>query len=276
MIPLSILTKLLNFLSLYLYFKIARFSENINSILKQSTMKKVLTLTALMSLLNTFLFAQNDKWQFGISVNPNYSYRILYSENADVKATFDALESGKISGSVGGFMEKKTSTRGRVRVGVNLMNWGFVINRKFGSRSQNSNGTFDPFLFVDLGGFRITNNFVNLEVPVDYQYFINKKRTFYVNGGISPSYFLASYTTTTITSGDGSTQKSTSKNAAFDDDKKLFFGLQLGLGFEWKIQEKLTIDFQPRGQIMFNDLSNLFKKDRLLPYNVGLQMGVKF
>jgi Outer membrane protein beta-barrel domain len=239
-------------------------------------MKKALTLTALMSLLNTLLFAQNNKWQFGISANPNYSYRILYIENADVKAAFDAIESGKISGSIGGFMEKKTSTCGRVRVGANLMNWGFVINKDFSVFDPSLFFTTDPLRPTDIVTFKLANNIINFEIPIDYQYFINKKRSFYVNGGISPSYFLASYTTTTFTSREGKVEKNTRKGETFDDDKKLFFGFQLGFGFEWKVREKLTIDFQPRGQLFFNDLSNLRRKDKIIPYNFGLQMGVKF
>jgi hypothetical protein len=244
-------------------------------------MKKITTFTALICLLNTFLCAQNSPIKFGISINPNYSYRYFYSDNTLLKKTFDALESGKISGSVGGFIEKKMSEHSRLHVGINLMNWGSVINKTgLGSwGSQNSNGTFDPNLPTNepngFSAIRFTYNSLNIQLPIDFQFFINKKRSFYFNLGISPLYNLGNYTTTTITLGDGRTKKTTSKDN-LSDAKKLYFGMNLGFGYEWKINEKCIFEIQPQGQIFILDLANLSGKSGTIPYNLGVQMGLKF
>jgi Outer membrane protein beta-barrel domain len=248
--------------------------------LKIYKMKKVITLILLISLSSNCLFAQKNAFRYGISLNPNYAYRYFYSDVAGLKKTVDALESGKISLSIGGFIEKKTSENARFRIGINLMNWGSEINRTGLEKggSQNTNGGFNPLDSLnpnDVTAIRFTYSSWNVELPIDFQYFINKKHSFYFNAGISPLYNLGNYTTTKITLLNGKTDVNTTKDNG-DNFQKLYVACQFGVGYERKINEKWSIDFQPRCQILFLDLANLSHKTGTIPYNVGLQMGLKF
>ncbi len=74
-------------------------------------MKKTTTLIAFICFANTFLTAQNRPIKFGISINPNYSHRYFYSDDATFKATINALYWGKFSYSVGTFVEKEITRR---------------------------------------------------------------------------------------------------------------------------------------------------------------------
>ncbi len=242
-------------------------------------MKKTTTFTVLICLLNTFLCAQNSPIKFGISINPNYSYRYLYSDIAGLKAEFDDIDVGKFSYSVGAFGEKEISNKARFRIGVNLMNTGFgtkklplttsaSLDPKSGIFSQNPDPN-DP-----IAGRFIFND-IKLELPIDFQIFIDKKKSIFINVGVSSMLNIYSYSTFKAYFLDGRINNSNSSNND-PNIKKLALASQLGIGYEFKINQKLIMQIQPRCQYFLTMLTNSRSKSGMIPYNLGLQMGLKF
>ena len=241
-------------------------------------MKKATTLIAFICFANTFLMAQNRPIKFGVSINPNYSHRYLYSDDATTKAMLDRLYSGKFSYSVGVFGEKEMTEKVSLRVGLNAMNTGFQIvkdNLTWGS--QNNNGSWNPFPIDpnEPTKIRFVYNFINLELPFDCQYFINKKRTFFISLGGSPMLNVYNYGTTKIYYNNKST---TTDNYELKDEptKKLSVALQLGMGYAVKLTQKLTMDIQPRIQCFVTPLVSSSAKSGVLLYNIGLQTSLTF
>jgi hypothetical protein len=242
-------------------------------------MKKTITLTVLFSLFNALLFAQNKKISFGISVNPNYSYRYLYSDDAALKTTFDAIDVGKFSYSAGVFGEKEINNSVRFRVGVNFMNTGFGTKKTDFSSwgSQNPQGGWfpqNPDPNDPIAGCFIFND-LKIELPIDIQLFINKNKSFFIDLGISPLLNLDSYTTFKAYFADG---RISSYNTSNNDPnaKKIALAAQFGIGYTFKLSQKLSMEIQPRCQSFLATLPNSRSKSSIIPYNLGLQMGLKF
>ncbi len=241
-------------------------------------MKKVTILIAFICFANTFLTAQNRPIKFGVSINPNYSHRYLYSDDATTKAMLDRLYSGKFSYSVGVFGEKEMTDKLRLRVGLNAMNTGFQIvrdNLTWGS--QNNNGSWNPFPIDpnEPTKIRFIYNFINLELPIDCQYFINRKRTFFLSLGGSPMLNVYNYSTVKAYFNTKSTTTS-HQEVTNEPTKKLSFALQLGMGYAVKLTPNLTLDIQPRVQCFITPLISSSAKSGVLPYNVGVQTGLTF
>jgi hypothetical protein len=239
-------------------------------------MKKAINLITFLSLLPIFLFAQNDFIRFGISLNPNYSYRFFYSKNSNLKITFDNIDVGKFSYSIGAFCEKQFNDKIRLRVGLNAMNTGI------GTRKKQDNG------FVVIGGsfptstpstgsaFRLVFNDVKIELPIDFHFFINKKQSFYIDFGLSPTYNIYSYSTFKRYSSDGSIKNINSTNID-PEAKKLQFASQVGIGYEFPLNKKIKMDIQPRFQYFLTGFAHHANSlGFFVPYNLGLQMGAKF
>jgi hypothetical protein len=242
-------------------------------------MKKVTTLIAFICLANTFLTAQNRPIKFGISINPNYSYRYFYTSNVSTKTAVDALESGKFSYSIGAFGEKEINDKVRLRVGINAMNTGFqIVKRDLQSwGSQNTNGTLqsgfnEPYGFTQI---RFIYNYINLELPIDFQYFINKKCTFFITSGLSPMVNIYNYGATKAYFND---KKTTVNRYEITGEpvKKISLALQFGIGYAFKLNQKLTLDIEPRFQCFVTPLVSPSSKSGILPYNSGLQIGLTF
>jgi hypothetical protein len=240
-------------------------------------MKKATTLIVFMCLANAFLTAQNAPIKFGISVNTNYSHRYVYTNDAAAKAMFDRLYSGKFSYSIGAFVEKEITRRGRLRIGLNAMNTGFQIVKNDLQGWGSQNGGWNPFPPEpnDPTKIRFVYNFINLELPIDYQYFINKKRSFYLDFGVSPMLNLYNYITTQTHYNNKNT--TTNQQELTDEPmKKLSLALQFGMGYAVKLTRRLTLDIQPRIQGFVTPLISSSSKSGVLPYNIGLQTGLTF
>lgn len=148
-----------------------------------------------------------------------------------------------------------------------MQNWG----------SQNTNGSWTPFP-TDPNGptkIRFVYNFINLELPIDYQYFINKKRSFFVSLGISPMLNVYNYGTTQTYFNNKNT---TTDHSELKDEptKKISLALQFGMGYAIKLTQRLTLDVQPRVQGFITPLLTSSSKSRVLPYNIGLKTGLTF
>jgi hypothetical protein len=240
-------------------------------------MKKTTTFTALICLLNTFLCAQNSPIKFGISINPNYSYRYLYSDIPDLKTSFDAIDVGKFSYSIGAFGEKEINNKARFRIGINLMNTGFGTKKL----PLTTGSSLDPQGFPsftnpnDPIAGRFIFNDIKIELPIDFQFFINKKQSFFIDFGMSPILNIYSYSTFKTYFSDGRINSSSSSNND-PNIRKLALAAQLGIGYEFKLNEKLTMEIQPKCQYFLTTLINSKNKSGMIPYNLGLQMGLKF
>ena len=241
-------------------------------------MKKTTTLIVFICIANAFLTAQNRPIKFGVSVNLNYSHRYVYNDDAVDKAMLDRLYSGKFSYSIGVFGEKEMTDKLRLRVGLNAMNTGFqIVKKDLQNGGSQNGGSWNPFP-IDPNApteIRFIYNFINLELPIDCQYFINRKRTFFLSLGGSPMLNVYNYSTFKAYF---NTKSTTTNHQELTDEpiKKLSFALQFGMGYAVKLTPNLTLEIQPRGQIFVTPLISSSSKTGVFPYNIGLQTGLIF
>lgn len=235
-------------------------------------MKKQLAFLTFILCFNFVASAQNKPYKFGISLNPNYSYRVYTNDEKPVKDYFDSLHIGKFSYSIGLFVEKQISKRKRFRIGLNFMNTGFkTINRAVNSSDSIFNGSFNPFVPYQ---YRMVFNNNYLEIPIDYRYSPQPKQPLFFSFGIAPSFNISNRRVY-IQYFENNTVKRNKQPNDLESYNKFGLALQFGLGYEIKLSSKIRIDIQPRFQYFLTHLfeSSYSANDRL--FNTGLQIDIK-
>ncbi len=247
-------------------------------------MKKLIILLTLFAAFHSKTIGQQPtvrKYRLGLSLNPQYSYRIYYARKdfQFAKKLYDSTEIGKITYAVGGFAERSLSEKLTFRAGLNFTNCGFRTKKKQDTwGSQNNNGgfgsnTIDPF--TSTSSYFVYNHFY-LETPFDFHYFVDKNHHFYLNLGVSPNLNIYNSITSYSQFIDGheEVKRNEDKRTGY---QKLGLSFQLGMGYEVKISEKITLDFQPCFQYFAMPLYkiNLGGRANTFLYNAGLQIGVK-
>ncbi len=186
-------------------------------------MKKNLILSAFLFILITQSFGQDKKFHFGVSFNPNYSYRIYTTNDKSSfsKRFFDSVDASKFSYSAGFFAERQLSQRLKVRVGLNFMKTGFGsiknnISSSWGSQGGSTNTKPDSSLPVAASRYY---NAYYIEIPLDFQYFIGQKKRFFVNLGMSPCINFLNETASKLYYLDGKTTIQTLEDRQTDNRK---------------------------------------------------------
>ena len=246
-------------------------------------MKKLIILLTLFAAFHSKAIGQEQsvrKYRFGMSLNPQYSYRIYYAKKdfQFAKKLYDSTETGKITYAVGSFAERSLSEKLTFRVGLNFMSGGFRTKKKtftWGSDNNNGQIQIDPDPTIPREGYFVYNH-QYFEIPIDFQYFLSKNQHFYFNLGVAPNFNIHNSVTSHWFFIDGrkDVKKMEDKQTQY---QKVGFTFQLGMGYNIKISEKITLDIQPRFQYFATPLYkiNIGGRANTFLYNAGLQIGVK-
>ncbi len=247
-------------------------------------MKKTLILSTFLFVLITQLFGQDKKFHFGVTLNPNYSYRFYEVDNeifSFAKNLYDSIDRPQISFSTGIFAERHLSEKIKIRLGLNMMRMGFgskkSTNLQWGS--QNNNGTFDPTIPADssvAGGLKISHGNYFVEIPLDFQYFMGSKKRLFVDFGFSPciNFLNRVYHKTYFPDGRVESKTMEDKSSHF---RKVALTTQLGFGYNLPIFKKYVLEIQPRFQLFVTPASESINTSsfNVFLYNAGLQFAVK-
>lgn len=247
-------------------------------------MKKTLILSAFLFILITQSFGQDKKFHFGVSFNPNYSYRFYEIDKeqfAFSKNLYDSIDRPKISYSAGIFADRNLSEKFRIRLGLNLMKMEFgskkSTNLQWGS--QNNNGTFDPTIPADSSlpnGIKDSRNIFYVEIPLDFQYFMGSKKRLFVDFGFSPCINFLNTVTRKSYYSDGRVESNTQEDKT-SFIRKVGLTTQLGFGYNLPIFKKYVLEIQPRFQLFVTPASESINTSsfNVFLYNAGLQFAVK-
>ncbi len=242
-------------------------------------MKKTLILSTFLFVFITQSFGQDKKFHFGVSFNPNYSYRLFLTKDIDpfIKKTADLIDDSMLSYSLGFFAERQLSQKINARIGLNFMKTGFgnfksVFRSSWGTQGGIFGSTPRPA--GDDVSFKRFNNNYYLEIPFDIQYFIDSKKRFCVNWGVSPCINLLNEVTLKTNYKDGRTvsNKLENSSAVF---RKVAMAVQLGFGYNLPFLKKYTLEIQLRFQYFITPLNQSIGKTNTFLYNAGLQFAVK-
>ncbi len=248
-------------------------------------MKKTLILSTFLFILITQSFGQDKKFHFGVTLNPNYSYRFYEVDNeifSFAKNLYDSIDRPQISYSTGIFAERHLSEKIKIRLGLNMMRMGFGSKKLLlqgGWGSQNNNGTFDPNIPVDsnaISGLKISHGNYFLEIPLDFQYFMGSKKRLFVDFGFSPCINFLNRVNHTTYFQDGRVESKNKEDKA-PYYRKVALTTQFGFGYNMPIFKKYVLEIQPRFQLFVTPVSNSINTSsfNVFLYNAGLQFAVK-
>lgn len=222
-------------------------------------MKQIFFLT-LICAFNTVGKAQNVPFKIGFFINPTYSDR--FNVQADLQRD---LFIGKYAYSIGIFAQKRLTQYLDLRFGASFANNGEQTKRQSTWGIQNSNGGFESFTDDK---FELVNNYYNVELPIDIQWFLSKKHSFFAVFGVSPSYNLSNSGTLNFYTNDKLVRSNTSKHVG---DNGVGLALQFGMGYQKSLNDNLLFEIQPRFRYYITNINN----SRYM-YNAGLQINMIF
>jgi Outer membrane protein beta-barrel domain len=213
----------------------ARFLRFINIQTNKTTMKKLHAL--LLALLPVAALAQQDTpaidaphLLFGFNVGGTYVGLHGNSASGENNSTIDYL--------VGVSLEVPLNNNFSLVGNVNYERLAFTRNLPFGSA-----GDADA---SDGYGTRLILK--NITVPVNVKYYIGQSKSYYVNGGAFVRYFLDD---TTRINGERV------EGASYGNFQDLTYGLDLGLGMHFVVNENDAITIELRDNL---GLSNITKQ----------------
>jgi hypothetical protein len=220
-------------------------------------MKQVLFLT-LICAFNIVATAQNNPLKIGFLINPTYSDR--FKEKV---IFFQGIFVGQYAYSIGMFAQKKINPALQLRFGASLVTNGEHTKRESSWGFQNGS-FFSPVPLNE--SFELIDNYYNIELPIDIQWFINRKRTIFTIFGASPGY---NYLKTFI-SKHYIDNKLVSSNAMDEsNDQGISVALQIGMGYQMSLNKSLLFEIQPKFRYYITRAQNTYDM-----YNIGLQMNI--
>jgi len=240
---------------------------------------KNITITVLLALFAWITsLAQGDKFDFGLSLFPNFSYQIISNDGNtpnDVENAFRELETWKPSFSASIFVEYKLSAKSIIGLG-----FGYQNN---GSRTKKTDLTFgdqiDPRRGVILkdssstppSDARFVSNHHNLEIQLYYRCSFGKR--YYVLAGISGIINLENTQTTILYFDDGSKEKNKKSDNRTSYRQFNLFG-NLGFGLDYIKKETFTLFVNPYIQYGFLGISETASLNRNI-ISIGISTGIR-
>ncbi len=221
-------------------------------------MKQVLILT-LICAFNMVANAQSAPFKIGFLINPTYSDRFKEKLNL-----FQGIFVGQYAYSIGIFGQQKMAHSLDLRFGASFVNNGERTKRGLGQRFQNSGGGL--FIIFPNESFEIIENYYNIELPIDIQWFMNKKRTFFTIFGASPGY---NYSKTVTIKNYLDDKLLNSNMAEGSKDQGISVALQAGIGYRMRLNEFLSFEIQPKFRYYITNIQSTFNM-----YNIGLQCNI--
>lgn len=226
-----------------------------------------------------------NKWSVGAQFAPTYSYREISANYGDnVSATQQAVdglndvEEGLLSYAGGVDVGYNFSGKWSLQSGVYFSRIGQVnsdalqfkqgknelvlyaintstgnINVSFDRVPENIKKIETPKDSIDMGGIsnvKIIQNFDLFEIPFLIRYkFLNRKFSMNFSGGLSPAYLIGN--DTYLESEEGKYDIGDAGNL-----NSMIVNTSLGLGFEYLVTKKLSLNFEPTFKYSLNPINN--------------------
>lgn len=229
-------------------------------------MKKIITLTLLLSVILLPKTQSQQGWGIGLDYFPNISV-----ESSDQRAGAGS----KFSNSIGIFASRELSRRLAVTGGVNFSNTGHKTgpNALRWGLQHDGQGGFNPDADPQ-EDITFIYNYYHLEAPVKLLYtFIDKKFRCYVSAAAVPRLHLANQSKWEVASSvSGTTENEIDDPVSY---RALTVGFQSGIGIARQILGRHSLFLEPR--VQFNpvrgELRGRTVKGEYVSY--GLALGVK-
>ena len=199
-------------------------------------MKQLLTFILLL-FTYSIVFSQqtdstfNDNIRIGATYSPDYCYRTLTTDqninNQSIKEWRDSIEIPKFGYTTGITLFFPLSHRLSIETGVLFSKKGEKTKQIDVSFINSPGGTIQPM------NIAYNYHYHYLDIPLKLNYYILKKPSIFMSGGISTNVFLQEKTTSTIEHSDGSI----TTNTALVNSEMNMINLAgiIGLGFEGEI-----------------------------------------
>ncbi len=213
--------------------------------------------------------AQDRKFDFGISVFPNFSFGIISNDgnvSEELEETIKELEISKPSIGARAFVEYKITEKSILGFAIAYDNNG-ERTKKIDLIPPQS--ILDPLLPSQT---RNIYNHHNLILPVYYKYKFNKM--FYVSSGLGAVYNISNTSTSISFYSDGSKQRST-QNDDITTYRKVNFFLDAGFGMCVFSDKKISVFLEPKCRYTFLGVSKTAPLNRNY-FSVGISAGIIF
>lgn len=205
-------------------------------------MKKIII--SLTLLITIFSYSQNSKIKFGLQTGLNYSNFRGYT----IPAEFDPYYSESPGFAYLGGINMEYQIKEKLSLKIEL---------NFERKSQKADNTIELRQNFDepsqIYNFVTKRNYDYLVLPILLKYCFEDKNSFYINGGSFIGYLLKSQFTNNLNApGIDSSSLNTTK-----DNKKIDFGLSLGLGKNIDLSNNKTFSIEIRENLGLTKTSKL-------------------
>jgi hypothetical protein len=218
--------------------------------------------------------AQENKFDFGISLFPNYSIGIVSIEGenpTNAEAGFQPMENWKPSISAHIFVEYKLNEKSILGAGIGYQNNGTRTKKtelNYGIDPISREPISDPTL---PGHARFVYNHHNVEIPIYYRHKFGNR--FFILVGTSGIINISNSTTTIRYFSENDTEKDTRSDESTEFRKFNITG-NFGFGIDYLKTEKMSFFVLPYAQYGFLGISENAKVNRNL-LSVGISTGIR-
>jgi len=238
-------------------------------------MKSLCAIVLFISSAISLSFAQGEKFEFGLSIFPNYSPETIRI----ISDTFPSghlwvRHRGKISYSVQIIMEYHLNDKSAIGIGQGYQNTGEQREKyevTFWSTDSTGFPTVDedPSLPTHVG---IYYNFHNYEFPIYYKRKFGKR--FYIQPGISGTFNVASSLRQVKYFQDGSKESVSEDWELHESARRFNLTANLGMGLDYFTNEKMTLFLHPyiQSQLLDGFTSDDLSRNYL---SIGLSTGIR-
>jgi len=222
-------------------------------------MKKLFITVFLIFISTSSSFAQGERLEFGISVFPNISQGLVFTD-LDKPDVVENL-TWKFSFAVQLFAEYRINERSLIGAGSGIQNTGSRLKKY-----EIVNPSVDPA--HDFFAQNYNNN--NLEVPLYYKYKIGQR--FYVQPGVSGVLRLSNSTRTLKWYGNEKVSERTFSPGRFF--RTINISVNLGFGIDYYKNDSFTLFVHPYAQYaLFGVLKeSIYNRN---PLSIGLVTGMR-
>jgi hypothetical protein len=231
-------------------------------------------LLVLFATCITVAYAQDRKFNFGVSLFPNLSFGIISNDGSvtsGVENGFKSLEVSQICYSAGFFTEYKLGKKSALGFGLGLQKNGESTGKReayFEFDPQTGEPIYGPY---DPRFIKFDYNRYNAEIPLYYKLNFGKRSYFVVGTSL---FFNIINTTRSVLYFETDKKRNTSIDNT-TDYRFLNFSGNIGYGFDFLRKENFNLFFQPYAQYGILGVSESAPLNRNF-LSIGFVTGIKF
>lgn len=184
---------------------------------------------------------QTERIRLGITYSPDYCYRIIVPDNSPTSQSItewrNSNEIPKFGYTTGITLFFPLSHRLLIETGVLFSKKGEKTKQIDVSFINSPGGTIQPMHIA------YNYHYHYLDIPLKLNYYILKKPSIFISGGISTNLFLQEKTTSTIEHSDGSNTNST--QPVNSELNMINLAGMIGIGFESAFGKRLSFRIEP-------------------------------